>query len=128
LPFPANLASPGHVCFDIGNRGGTCRKGKSGTRSRSPFSGLSVTARRTSSSAGTPPAAATHDAFFDFAQRDDLYTILRVMHHLHDLLLRIVLKTIGYDGPYQSPISPVMNRNSVDWVQPTTPPAMLGYA
>src|ERR1019366_6218871 len=43
-------------------------------------------------------AAATHDAYFDFAQREDFYTIMRVMHHLHDLLLRVILKTIGYDG------------------------------
>jgi hypothetical protein len=72
--------------------------------------------------------AATHDAYFDFTQREDLYAIMRVMHHLHDLLLRVILKTIGYDGPYQSPISPIMQRPSVDWVKPTTPAGLLGYA
>ena len=72
--------------------------------------------------------AATHDAYFNFAQREDLYTIMRVMLHVHDLLLRLILKTIGYDGPYQSPISPVMQRPSVDWVKPTTPAGLLGYA
>jgi len=73
-------------------------------------------------------AAATHDAYFEFAQREDLYTILRVMNHLHDLLLRVLLKTVGYDGPYQSPIPPVMQRPSADWVKPTTLAGLLGYA
>jgi hypothetical protein len=73
-------------------------------------------------------AAATHDAYFDWSQREDLYTILRVRDHLHDLMLRVLFKTIGYDGPYQSPIPPLMQRDSVDWVTPTTPPGLLGFA
>jgi hypothetical protein len=73
-------------------------------------------------------AAATHDAYFDFASREELFAILRVTNHLHDLLLRVVLKTVGYDGSYQSPIPPVMPRDSVDWVTPTTPAGLLGYA
>jgi hypothetical protein len=73
-------------------------------------------------------AAATHDAYFDWSQREDLYTILRIKHHLHDLLLRMLFKTIGYDGPYQSPIPPLMQRDSVDWVTTTTPPELLGFA
>jgi hypothetical protein len=73
-------------------------------------------------------AAATHDAYFDFASREDLYTILRVMNHLHDLLLRVLLKTVGYDGPYQSPIPPLMQRDSLDWVTPPTAAGLLGYA
>jgi hypothetical protein len=73
-------------------------------------------------------AAATHNAYFDWSQREDLYTILRVRDHLHDLLLRVLFKTIGYDGPYQSPIPPLMQRDSVDWVTPTTPPGLLGFA
>lgn len=73
-------------------------------------------------------AAATHDAYFDWNQRKDLYMILRVRNHLHDLLLRVLFKTFGYDGPYQSPIPPLMQRDSVDWVTPTTPPGLLGFA
>ncbi len=73
-------------------------------------------------------AAATHDAYFDFASREDLYTIMRVMNHLHDLLLRVLLKTVGYDGPYQSPIPPVMQRDSLEWVTPATAAGLLGYA
>jgi hypothetical protein len=73
-------------------------------------------------------AAATHDAYFDWSRREDLYTILRIGDHLHDLLLRVLFKTVGYDGPYQSPIPPLMQRDSVDWVTPTTPPGLLGFA
>jgi hypothetical protein len=73
-------------------------------------------------------AAATHNAYFDWDQREDLHTILRVRDHLHDLLLRVLFKTVGYDGPYQSPIPPLMERASVDWVTPTTPPGLLGFA
>jgi hypothetical protein len=49
------------------------------------------------------------------------------MNHLHDLLLRVLLKTVGYDGPYQSPIPPLMQRRSVDWVTPATAAGLLGY-
>ena len=73
-------------------------------------------------------ATATHDAYFDWNQREDLYTILRVRDHLHDLLLRVLFKTIGYDGPYQSPIPPLMQRDSVEWVTPRTPSGLLGFA
>jgi hypothetical protein len=48
--------------------------------------------------------------------------------HLHDLLLRVLLETVGYDGPCQSPIPPLMPHSSLDWVTPTTPGRLLGYA
>ncbi|WP_149112194.1 hypothetical protein [Limnoglobus roseus] len=73
-------------------------------------------------------AAATHDAYFDWASREDLHTILRVRDHLHDLLIRVLFKTVGYDGPYQSPIPPLMQRESVEWVKPSTSPGLLGFA
>lgn len=73
-------------------------------------------------------AAATHDAYFDWARREDLRAILRVRDHLHDLLIRVLFKTVGYDGPYQSPIPPLMRRESVEWVKPSTPPGLLGFA
>jgi hypothetical protein len=72
-------------------------------------------------------AAATHDAFFDFDRRENIYATLRVVHHLHDLLLRVLLKSVSYDGPYQSPIPPLMQRDSVDWVTRSTPPGQLGF-
>jgi len=71
--------------------------------------------------------AAIHDAFFEFSGSEELFSILRVMGHLHDLLLRIIFKILKYDGPYQPPIPPLMRRNNVEWVTPTTPAHLLGY-
>jgi hypothetical protein len=70
--------------------------------------------------------AAIHDAFFEYTGSKELFSILRVVDHLHDLLLRIVFKILKYDGPYQPPIPPLMSRNNVDWVTPTTPAHWLG--
>lgn len=59
-----------------------------------------------------------HKGYFDF--HGDIYLqndIRRVGNHLHDILLRITLKMLSYDGIYKSPIShtPV----SLDWAKPT---------
>jgi hypothetical protein len=71
--------------------------------------------------------AAIHDAYFEFSGAQELFSILRVMDHLHDLLLRIIFKILKYDGPYQPPIPPLMSRDNVDWVTPATPAQLLGY-
>jgi hypothetical protein len=71
--------------------------------------------------------AAIHDAFFEFSGTQELFSILRVMNHLHDLLLRTIFKIMKYDGPYQPPIPPLMSRDNIDWVTPTTPAQLLGY-
>lgn len=71
--------------------------------------------------------AAVHDAYFEFQQREQLYGILRVLDHLHDLLLRIIFKNLRYDGPYQPPIPPMTRQKKVDWVTQTTPVQALGY-
>ena len=59
-----------------------------------------------------------HKSYFDF--HGDLYLqndIRRIQSHLHDILLRIILKMLCYNGRYKSPISytPV----TLDWVEPT---------
>ncbi len=71
--------------------------------------------------------AVTHDAYFDIGGKHDLWEIQRVMDHFHDLLLRVIFKTIGYDGPYHSPIPPVGHRDNADWVRPGTHPSHLGF-
>jgi hypothetical protein len=72
--------------------------------------------------------AATHEAYFDIRRRNDVFDIVKVIDHLHDVLIRVLLKTIGYDGPYVSPIPPLTIRESPDWVTATTPAGSLGYA
>jgi hypothetical protein len=69
-----------------------------------------------------------HEAYFDLPSgRHDLYEVMTVLDHLHDVLLRILFKTLGYKGLYRPPISPLSRVVPVDWVTPLTPAGMLGY-
>jgi hypothetical protein len=70
----------------------------------------------------------THEAYFDLPSgRHDLYEVSTVLDHLHDVLLRVIFKTLGYAGPYQPPIVPVGGPACVGWVTARTAPGMLGY-
>ena len=70
----------------------------------------------------------THEAYFDLPSgRHDVYEVSTVLDHLHDVLLRLILKTLGYAGPYQPPIVPIGGPAGVDWVTAGTTPGMLGY-
>jgi len=69
--------------------------------------------------------AAFHGAYFDLPGTHNHLDILKIMDHLHDLLLRIIFKTLQYDGPYYPPIPPQAPRASVDWVTPATPAKIL---
>lgn len=55
---------------------------------------------------------------------DELFHIWR---HLHDVLLRIIFKLLGYDGTYCPTVAVFRWRAPLDWVQADTPPARLGY-
>ena len=72
-----------------------------------------------------------HQGFFDFNTGEyDFYDLLRIKYHLHDILIRIVLKMLCYDGTYQRavPISGDWEAPwPVDWVKPDTPASELGY-
>lgn len=59
---------------------------------------------------------------YDF---DDVWTI---RCHLHDLLLRIVLKMVNYSGTYQPTVIPAPARENVDWVQSHGSAQSLGYS
>lgn len=50
-----------------------------------------------------------------------------VANHLHDLLVRIILKMIKYDGTYQPIVIIATARQPVDWVQPSMSAENLGY-
>jgi len=69
--------------------------------------------------------AALHGAYFDLPGTHNHFDILKIMDHLHDLLLRIIFKTLQYDGPYHPPIPPLAPRDSVDWVTAATPAKFL---
>jgi hypothetical protein len=72
--------------------------------------------------------APVHTGFFNISGKehdaDDVWTIET---HLHDVLLRIIFKIIGYDGTYQPPVKTLSSAIPVDWVVPGLPAWELGY-
>lgn len=72
--------------------------------------------------------APTHVGYFNF--RDGAFDVLEVVHfttHLHDLLTRLILRIVGYDGYYQPTVEAWADAQLVGWVQPNTAPSRLGY-
>jgi hypothetical protein len=73
---------------------------------------------------GTP----VHTGFFNISGKehdaDDIWTIET---HLHDVLLRIIFKIIGYDGTYQPPVRTMASATPADWVVPGLSARELGY-
>jgi hypothetical protein len=69
-----------------------------------------------------------HGGAFRFSEGEDsMVEIFLLTHHLADIVARIILKLLGYDGEYR----PAMAKSSLgmtsDWVTPTTPPIELGF-
>jgi hypothetical protein len=66
-----------------------------------------------------------------FPMRDGTFDpdeIVSTENHLHDLLVRIALKIIGYKGYYQPRvIDYLVNGKTVDWVNSFTTVIELGY-
>lgn len=75
--------------------------------------------------------AVIHEGYFNFrGEGYDRYDVVRIWKHLHDILIRIVLKMLCYNGTYQrSVLIPGDWAASwpVDWVKPDTPASELGY-
>ena len=55
------------------------------------------------------------------------YNAIILTNHLHDILLRIVFKTIGYSESYIPTVSDRFDHQPVDWVNDKTTPWQLGY-
>lgn len=69
-----------------------------------------------------------HRGFFDISgKQHDFDDILTINDHLHDILVRITFKIIGYDGTYQPPVIKMTANPSADWVTPGLPAERLGY-
>lgn len=72
-----------------------------------------------------------HVGYFESGSEPDQYDVqdlVRIILHLQDILTRIVLKMLNYDGVYYPSI--VMRQRAampVDWVQPSTSASELGY-
>lgn len=70
-----------------------------------------------------------HNSYFNFSEEEqEMRDAVRVIYHLHDILIRMVLKLLNYEAPYQ-PIMAKYVGYSVqpDWVKLDTPAHELGY-
>jgi hypothetical protein len=47
--------------------------------------------------------------------------------HMHDLLIRVLLKLVGYEGNYQPATTMARDTRKLDWVEANTAPHSLGY-
>lgn len=71
---------------------------------------------------------ATHHGYFDFRGGSyDVNDTITITNHLHDILVRIALSMVGYDGVYQPLTTRWTAIEPVDWVQPSTSAGHLGY-
>ena len=72
--------------------------------------------------------AAVHVGFISIDDGETAEEVLTLLHHLHDLLLRLIWKMVGYTGTYQPPVIPLLSDSyHSDWVTEDTPPKRLGY-
>ncbi|MDQ1282464.1 MAG: hypothetical protein QG666_253, partial [Euryarchaeota archaeon] len=76
--------------------------------------------------------AVIHSSYFDFRSGQyDLFEVVKICAHLHDILRRIVFKMLCYTGTYQRAVivpNSWSGSYSIDWVKPDTPASELGYS
>lgn len=53
--------------------------------------------------------------------------VFKLSNHLADIIARILLKQLNYDGEYQCSTTAWRNSQTLDWVKPSTTAAELGY-
>lgn len=69
-----------------------------------------------------------HNGYLDiFCNAYDEEEIDGILIHLHDLLVRVVLKLLGYGGTYQPTVAMSLDSRTINWVRPNTPSDSLGY-
>jgi hypothetical protein len=75
--------------------------------------------------------ATIHNGYFDIGGTLTVETILTIMHHLFDIVTRIVLKILDYPWSYGTRLGGsdyrLIGSGMADWVQTTSKPADLGY-
>jgi hypothetical protein len=92
---------------------------------RDPEEGLRRWAQWLSECRNTP----SHGRYFEIVGgRHDLGRLLQTSRHLLDILVRIVLKMLCYEGTYQPTTSVLTDRQPLDWVTPDLPASRLGYS
>ena len=69
-----------------------------------------------------------HSGYFKFHENKNYrMDVPRIQKHLHDILLRIVLKILSYEGTYHPTVKNIRSNDHVDWVSRDTPASELGY-
>lgn len=69
-----------------------------------------------------------HSSYFDFERGiHNFQDVAIIRSHLHDILIRIVLKMLCYDGTYQRAITGPKGRYELNWVNPKINAEELGY-
>lgn len=70
-----------------------------------------------------------HESYLGFGGAAyDIDDVWCIRCHLHDLLLRIILKMVDYSGTYQPTVMHMTAREGVDWVQSQSSAQVLGYS
>lgn len=70
-----------------------------------------------------------HRNYLGITRKDKakMWDALSLRDHLHDLLLRVLFKSLGYDGTYQPTVEKLQDPRPLDWVTTDTPAVKLGY-
>lgn len=70
-----------------------------------------------------------HHGYLDLdAGGHDWRDVWAIINHLHDIMARIILQALGYDGGYQPTVVPQPSVPfPLDWVKPDTMAGSLGY-
>lgn len=69
-----------------------------------------------------------HTGFFNIKGKEhEFEDIWSVIQHLNDILFRIILMTLGYDGNYQPPNLRFADSKPLNWVDAKTTAERLGY-
>ena len=73
-----------------------------------------------------------HSSFFDFESGQSVsFDVVKICAHLHDILIRVVLKMLCYTVTYQRAVvvpNSWADSYSIDWVKWDTPASDLGYS
>lgn len=68
-----------------------------------------------------------HEGYFGSPESIDHNDVIVIMNHLHDIMVRIAFKIVGYTGNYQPTVKPANALYPVDWVTSSSLPSQLGY-
>jgi hypothetical protein len=70
-----------------------------------------------------------HEGYFDVQGKEaEKEELINVCFHLRDVLFRVILRLIGYEGRYSVRVANRYYLQSIDWVTDAIPASRLGYS